>query len=256
MDPTEDASPTPQRGDDTFGEFLLAPAAILEGLPDAVVASARDGRIVFVNALAEELFGYPREELLGRPVQMLWPERLRERYIAQHTAVLRYRASVAVLHRGLGAAAAWLGVRRRDELGDRETIGGPLLLAVGRDISERRAAEARLAGGGSDGRARAGRRGSGGPRRRGGQADADHLASRRRRSAARRRCRARIGRADGGGGHAAADRHRRRVDCRAGARARWRGDETCARGGRTRSPPRWRGCAGRSACATRRFTTR
>ena len=60
--------------------MLLAPAAILEGLPDAVVAAARDGRIVFVNALAEELFGYPREELLGRPVQTLWPERVRERY--------------------------------------------------------------------------------------------------------------------------------------------------------------------------------
>ena len=43
-------------------------AAILEGLPDAVVAIARDERIVFVNALAEELFGYPRDELLGRPL--------------------------------------------------------------------------------------------------------------------------------------------------------------------------------------------
>ena len=81
MDPTEDASPTPQRGDDTLDELLLAPAPILEGLPDAVVAAARDGRIVFVNALAEELFGYPREELLGRPVQTLWPDRLQQRYI-------------------------------------------------------------------------------------------------------------------------------------------------------------------------------
>ena len=45
-----------------------------------MVAAKRDGRIVFVNALAEELFGYPREELLGRPVQTLWPARVRERY--------------------------------------------------------------------------------------------------------------------------------------------------------------------------------
>ena len=52
--------------DDALGELLLAPAAILEGLPDAVVAAARDGRIVYVNALAEALFGYPREELIGR----------------------------------------------------------------------------------------------------------------------------------------------------------------------------------------------
>jgi PAS domain-containing protein len=41
--------------------LLLAPAGILEGLPDAVVAAAADGRIVYVNALAEALFGYPRE---------------------------------------------------------------------------------------------------------------------------------------------------------------------------------------------------
>ena len=54
--------------------------AVLEGLPDATVASARDGRIVFVNEFAEELFGYRRDQLVGRPVQMLWPERMRERY--------------------------------------------------------------------------------------------------------------------------------------------------------------------------------
>src|SRR6478736_5057781 len=51
---------------------LVSPAAILEGLPDAVVAIARDERIVFVNALAEDL--------LGKPVQTIWPERVRERY--------------------------------------------------------------------------------------------------------------------------------------------------------------------------------
>ena len=61
--------------------LLVAPAAILERLPDAVVAADRAGRIVFVNALAEELFGYPRNELLGQPVQTLWPARVRERYV-------------------------------------------------------------------------------------------------------------------------------------------------------------------------------
>ena len=34
------------------------------------------GRIVFVNELAAELFGYAREELVGRPVTTLWPERV------------------------------------------------------------------------------------------------------------------------------------------------------------------------------------
>src|SRR5262245_41465260 len=44
-------------------------SAVLEGLPDATVAARPDGRIVFANPKAEELFGYDREELLGRPVQ-------------------------------------------------------------------------------------------------------------------------------------------------------------------------------------------
>src|SRR3979411_2689423 len=81
MDGTEDAGEVGGRSDaDALDELLLAPAPILEGLPDAVVASARDGRIVFVNAVAEELFGYARQDLLGRPVETLWPERVRERY--------------------------------------------------------------------------------------------------------------------------------------------------------------------------------
>jgi PAS domain S-box-containing protein len=31
---------------------------------------------VFANQRAEELFGYPRDELIGQPVSMLWPERV------------------------------------------------------------------------------------------------------------------------------------------------------------------------------------
>jgi diguanylate cyclase (GGDEF)-like protein/PAS domain S-box-containing protein len=60
--------------------WMRVPAAMLEGLPDAVVASDSLGQIVFVNARAEDLFGYPRAELLGCSVQMLWPERVRTRY--------------------------------------------------------------------------------------------------------------------------------------------------------------------------------
>jgi diguanylate cyclase (GGDEF)-like protein/PAS domain S-box-containing protein len=125
-------------------EPLVAPAAVLEGLPDAVVASAQDGRIVFVNALAEELFGYPREELLGKPVQMLWPERVRERYTRN------LRLYFATEHPLRFSVEAW-GLRRdgSEFVGEMSwgivtTDAGPLLLAIGRDISERRAADARI----------------------------------------------------------------------------------------------------------------
>jgi PAS domain S-box-containing protein len=123
---------------------LVWAEAILEGLPDAVVATGSDERIVFANALAAELFGYRRAELLGMPTQLLWPERLRERYTrnmrhyfeTEHP--LRFSEEVYGLHRDgtefLGEMS-W-GVVRTDD--------AVLLLAIGRDITDRRATEARL----------------------------------------------------------------------------------------------------------------
>src|SRR4051794_25689843 len=81
MDPMDEEGGIQGRaGDDALDELLLAPAGVLEGLPDAVVAASAGGTIVYVNHLAEELFGYPGHELVGRPVHVLWPERVRERY--------------------------------------------------------------------------------------------------------------------------------------------------------------------------------
>lgn len=127
-----------------LGDWLLPPAAVLEGLPDAVVAAGRDGRILFANALAEELFGYARSELLGQPVQMLWPERVRERYrrsMEQYVSTenpLRFETAVRGLRRD---GSEFIGEM---SWGIVETTAGPVLLAVGRDVSERRAGESRL----------------------------------------------------------------------------------------------------------------
>src|SRR3954453_22133545 len=125
-------------------EPLLAPAAILEGLPDAVVASASDGSIIYVNALAEELFGWSREDLVGQPVQVLWPERIRGRYTRNMELYF------ATEHPLRFSTEAW-GVRRdgSEFVGEMswgivETDAGKLLLAIGRDVSERRAADRRL----------------------------------------------------------------------------------------------------------------
>jgi diguanylate cyclase (GGDEF)-like protein/PAS domain S-box-containing protein len=123
---------------------LVTPAAILEGLPDAVVAIARDERIVFVNALAEELFGYCREELLGKPVQMLWPERLRVRYTDNMRLYFATEHPLRFSNTVWGLRSDGTEFAGEMSWGVVESAEGPLLLAIGRDVSQRRAADERV----------------------------------------------------------------------------------------------------------------
>ena len=46
---------------------------LLDAAPDAMLSIDEAGLIVLVNAQAERLFGYHREELIGRPVELLVP---------------------------------------------------------------------------------------------------------------------------------------------------------------------------------------
>src|SRR5882672_6856789 len=55
---------------------------VVEALGDAVVLCDRDGVIRFWNAAAERLFGFAPTEALGRSLDLIIPERLRERHWA------------------------------------------------------------------------------------------------------------------------------------------------------------------------------
>ncbi|MCA9643387.1 MAG: PAS domain S-box protein, partial [Myxococcales bacterium] len=57
---------------------------IVEGAPTALLMVDAARRITLVNHGAEELFGYPREELLGSSVEVLLPER----FAAQHPGLV------------------------------------------------------------------------------------------------------------------------------------------------------------------------
>ena len=50
---------------------------LLEAAPDAIIEVDREGRIVLLNRVTEKMFGYPREQLLGQPVELLIPDNLR-----------------------------------------------------------------------------------------------------------------------------------------------------------------------------------
>ena len=53
---------------------------LVENAPDAMVICRPDGTIVLVNKQAENLFGYTRKQLTGKPVDMLIPEAQRARH--------------------------------------------------------------------------------------------------------------------------------------------------------------------------------
>ncbi len=80
---------------------------LLESIPDAVVAVARDGKIVLVNHEAERVFGYERDEILGEPIEMLVPDRFREEYVERRRAYFE-----DPVNRGLGSGLEFHGLRR------------------------------------------------------------------------------------------------------------------------------------------------
>ena len=119
---------------------------ILESAPDAVLVIDEQGRIRWVNGQTEKVFGYARDELLQQAVEILIPQRFAARHV-EHRAC--YRAAPYV--RPMGSGLAILG-RRKDGsefpadlmLSSFETEQGGFVIAMARDVSERRSAEERL----------------------------------------------------------------------------------------------------------------
>jgi PAS domain S-box-containing protein len=119
---------------------------LLEAAPDAMVCADSGGRIVLVNAQAERLFGYPREDLAGQLVEILVPEASK----AAHPA-LRARYSGDPQPRHIGADQDLSG-RRRDgstfpaeiALSALDTDQGTLTSAAIRDVTIQRQARVEL----------------------------------------------------------------------------------------------------------------
>ena len=126
-------------------ETVLSPA-LLEAVPDAMVAVNHEGIIVQVNSQTEDLFGYTRGELVGQKVELLVPEAQRQQH--QHHRE-RFGREPSVRRMGAGLD---LHGRRRDgsefpveiSLSPVHTSGGLLVLSAIRDISDRKRIEVQL----------------------------------------------------------------------------------------------------------------
>jgi len=116
---------------------------MLESAPDAMIIVDDRGKIAIVNARAEDMFGYSRDELLGHRVEMLLPKRVR----VNHKAYRRTYTAKPEL-RPMGPDLELVGLRKdRSEfpveisLSPVMTSSGAFVSSVIRDVTERKRME-------------------------------------------------------------------------------------------------------------------
>ncbi len=139
---TQPFPPDPLSGIESIPPQFGRPDAILsliEAVSSGIVMIDTDGVIVLVNAEMERMFGYTREELIGRTVEMLLPERLHSAYERHRQAYLENP-----IRRALGAGREFFGCHKDGHefpveigLSNIESDRGPLAVASVVDISAR-----------------------------------------------------------------------------------------------------------------------
>jgi diguanylate cyclase (GGDEF)-like protein/PAS domain S-box-containing protein len=110
---------------------------------DAIVAIAPDGVVQWFNRGAERMFGYKAEEVIGRPVTLLMPERYRDLCVATLHRDLRTGQA-----RVVGGTTELVGLHQDGSefpiemsLGETHENGKRLFTAVIREVTERKEVE-------------------------------------------------------------------------------------------------------------------
>jgi len=114
--------------------------------PDAILVSDAQGVIREANPRAAEMFGYARSEMVGMPIDMLVPERFRNRHVGH-----RENFNAHPRPRAMGAGLNLFALRKDGTefpvdimLRPIGTASGPVVLSFIRDTTEQRAAQEEL----------------------------------------------------------------------------------------------------------------
>ena len=110
---------------------------LIESAPDAIVAIDATGNIMKVNDEMERMFGYTRERLLETSVELIIPERFRQRHVhaQQRYHLNSQRRTIAGDLFGVRADGSEVPVEIR--VSALESDEGALIVGVIRDVSER-----------------------------------------------------------------------------------------------------------------------
>lgn len=122
--------------------------AVLAGIvtisADAIICIDEAHRITFFNEGAEAIFGYSTEEIVGRPLELLIPQRFQD----AHPAHIRGFAASRVRARRMGERGQISGIRKNGEEFPAEAAisqlgedGAKVYSVVLRDVTERKRAE-------------------------------------------------------------------------------------------------------------------
>jgi len=122
-------------------------AGIVDSAMDAIISLDSQQRIIHFNRAAEKMFGYSSSDIIGQPIDILIPERLRN----AHREHIKTFGDYGVTNRTMGNMGAISGLRSNGEefpieasISQVEALGQKIFTVILRDITDRKKLEAQF----------------------------------------------------------------------------------------------------------------